>query len=162
MIRPTVPADTPPLLAIAQGTGVFKPMEIQALNEVLDDYHESTHAEDHHCVTYELHGTVIGFAYWAPAAMTDRTWYLYWIAVSKTSHARGVGGALLRHVEEDIRTARRGRLLLIETSSLPHYELTRRFYLKHGYEQPATLPDFYADGDDLVVFRKRLSAERLS
>jgi GNAT superfamily N-acetyltransferase len=157
MIRYFVPADTPRLLAIAEGTGVFKPMEIHALKEVLDDYRESTHDEDHHCVCYESHGKVIGFAYWAPAAMTDRTWYLYWIAVSKESHARGVGGALLHHVEEDIRKTRRGRLLLIETSSLPHYELTRRFYLKHSYEQPATLPDFYADGDDLVVFRKRLN-----
>jgi len=39
----------------------------------------------------------------------------------------------------------------IETSSLPHYELTRRFYLKHGYEQAAVLRDFYSDGDDMVI-----------
>jgi ribosomal protein S18 acetylase RimI-like enzyme len=157
MIRPTVPADTPWLLDIARGTGVFKPMEIQALNEVLDDYHDSMQAEGHVSVTFEQSGQILGFAYYAPAAMTDRTWYLYWIAVSKTTHARGIGSKLLRHVEEDIRTTHRGRLLLIETSSLPHYDLTRRFYLKHGYEQPATLPDFYADGDNLVVFRKRLN-----
>jgi ribosomal protein S18 acetylase RimI-like enzyme len=45
---------------------------------------------------------------------------------------------------------------LIETSSLPHYGLTRKFYLKHGYEQTAILKDYYADGDDMVVFRKRM------
>jgi ribosomal protein S18 acetylase RimI-like enzyme len=89
--------------------------------------------------------------------MTDRGWHLYWIAVSKTTQARGVGGQLLRHVEDDIGRAR-GRQLLIETSSLPHYELTRRFYLKHGYEQAAVLPDYYSDGDDMVVFRKRFSS----
>jgi len=50
-----------------------------------------------------------------------------------------------------------GRILLIETSSLPHYDPTRRFYLKHGYGQEAVLRDFYADGDDMVVFRKRLT-----
>ena len=50
-----------------------------------------------------------------------------------------------------------GRLLLIETSSLPHYELTRRFYLKHHYDQAAVLRDFYADGDDMVVFRKHFA-----
>jgi hypothetical protein len=33
--------------------------------------------------------------------------------------------------------------------------LTRRFYLKHGYEQVCVQPDYYADGDDMVVFRKR-------
>jgi hypothetical protein len=46
--------------------------------------------------------------------------------------------------------------MLIETSSLPRYEPTRRFYLKHGYEPAAVLRDFYADGDDPVVFGKRL------
>src|SRR5438105_4572645 len=156
MIRPTVPGDTPVLLTLAQGTDVFKPHEIEALKEVLDDYHAENQGLGHRSVSYEQDGQVIGFAYYAPAAMTDRTWYLYWIAVSRQIQARGVGGELLRHTEEDIRKAG-GRILLIETSSLPHYDLTRRFYLKHGYDQDAVLRDFYADGDDMVVFRKRLS-----
>ncbi len=156
MIRPAVPGDTPALLLIAQGTGVFKPLEIEALKEVLDDYHGHGLQPGHHTITYEQDGRVVGFAYYAPTAMTDRTWHLWWIAVTKERHARGVGGALLRYVEEDIRQAR-GRQLLIETSSLPHYEPTRRFYLKHGYEQVCVQPDYYADGDDMVVFRKRLA-----
>jgi ribosomal protein S18 acetylase RimI-like enzyme len=156
MIRPTVPADTPTLLQIAEGTGVFKPHEIVALKEVLDDYHEANHADGHRSVTYEQDGQVIGFAYYAPAAMTDRTWYLYWIAVSRQIQSRGVGGGLLHYVEEDIRK-QQGRVLFLETSSLPHYELTRKFYLKHGYEMMAVLRDYYSDGDDMVVFRKRLN-----
>jgi ribosomal protein S18 acetylase RimI-like enzyme len=155
MIRPTVPADTPLLLDIAEGTGVFKPMEIQALREVLDDYHDEMHKHGHRSVTFEKDGQVLGFAYYAPTAMTDRNWHLYWIAVNKQSHARGVGSQLLRFVEDAIRREN-GRQLLIETSSLPHYNLTRRFYLKHGYEKACVQPDFYADGDDMVVFRKRL------
>ncbi len=156
MIRPTIPADTPTLLTLAEETGVFKPLEIEALKEVLDDYHAGNEREGHLSVTYEQDGRPIGFAYYAPAAMTDRTWYLYWIAVSKHTQARGLGGRLLRHAEEDIRQVG-GRLLLIETSSLPHYELTRKFYLKHHYEQAAVLRDFYADGDDMVVFSKHLT-----
>ena len=153
MIRPTVPADTPVLLKIAEGTGVFKPHEIVALNEVISDYHADAQGQGHHSVTYEKDGHVIGFAYYAPAAMTDRSWYLYWIAVSKQTQARGIGGRLLHHAEEHIRKLG-GRVLFIETSSLPHYELTRKFYLKHGYEQTAVLRDYYHDGDDMVVFRK--------
>jgi ribosomal protein S18 acetylase RimI-like enzyme len=155
MIRPTTPADTPQLLTLTEGTRVFKPVEIQALREVLDDYHASMHAHGHQAVTCEQHGQPIGFAYYAPAAMTDRTWYLYWIAVSKDIHAKGIGTKLLRHVEDDIRR-HQGRVLLIETSSLAHYELTRKFYIKHEYEQAAVLRDYYADGDDMVVFRKRM------
>jgi ribosomal protein S18 acetylase RimI-like enzyme len=156
VIRPTVPEDTATLLTLAEETAMFKPAEIQALREVLDDYHATNHALGHQGVTYEEAGLVLGFAYYAPAAMTDRTWYLYWIAVRKEVQARGIGGALLRYVENDIRHVHEGRIFLIETGSLPHYGPTRRFYLKHGYEQIAVLGDYYADGDDMVVFRKRL------
>jgi GNAT superfamily N-acetyltransferase len=156
MIRPTVPDDTPVLVHLAGETGFFKPHEVEALKEVLDDYHEFNQQHGHRCVTREEHGKPIGFAYYAPAAMTDRTWYLYWIAVSKTIQARGVGSGLLKHVEDEIRKAG-GRVLFIETSSLPLYEPTRKFYLKNGYDQDAVLHDYYADGDSMVVFRKKLS-----
>jgi ribosomal protein S18 acetylase RimI-like enzyme len=156
MIRPTVPADTPALLALTEGTGVFKPHDVETLREVLDDYHAVTKDHGHRSVTFEEGGRVIGFAYYAPADMTDRTWHLWWIAVGKQIQAKGVGSQLLRHVEEAVRAAG-GRLLVIETSSQPAYELTRRFYLKQGYTQAAVLEDFYADGDSIVFFTKRLA-----
>ena len=155
MIRPTLPADTPALVEIAAGTGVFKPEEVETLRDVLDDYHDGAREQGHRAVTFTTGDEVTGFAYFAPMEMTDRTWYLWWIAVRKTTQARGVGARLLRHVEDEARSGG-CRLLLIETSSLPHYEPTRRFYLKHGYETATVLRDFYADGDDLVVFGKRL------
>ena len=156
MIRPTVPADTPTLLTLAKETGVFKPMEIQALREVLDDYHDHEHKAGHVSVTCEEEGEIIGFAYYAPASMTERSWYLYWIAVHKGTQARGVGSQLMSYLEADIRRRQPGAILFIETSSQPHYELTRKFYLKHGYDQEAVLRDYYAPGDSMVVFRKVL------
>ena len=157
MIRPTTPQDTQPLLKLTEGTGVFKPHEIEALNEVLSDYHAGNQEDGHIAVTYEEHGVIVGYAYYAPAAMTDRTWYLYWIAVTRDTQAKGIGGKLLRYAEADIRK-RNGRVLFIETSSLPHYELTRKFYLKHGYEVTGVLRDYYSDGDDMVVFRKKMTS----
>ena len=155
MIRATLESETDVLKAIANGTQVFKPMEIDALGEVLDDYHAGLHREGHKAVTFEQEGKPIGFAYYAPTAMTDRTWHLYWIFVDKKTHAKGIGTRLLHHAEHDIKSAG-GRLFLIETSSLPSYEPTRKFYLKHNYDQAAVIRDFYADGDDQVIFRKRL------
>jgi GNAT superfamily N-acetyltransferase len=154
MIRETEPEETPTLLDLARETNVFKLHELVALSEVLNDYHAKERANGHRSITYEHDHRPIGFAYYAPASMTDRGWYLYWIAVEKRSQAKGIGSALMAKVEADIRQ-QEGRMLLIETSSLAHYEPTRRFYLKHGYEQACVLSDFYADGDDLVVFRKR-------
>jgi len=156
MIRPTVPEDTPTLVPLAEQTGVFKPLEIQALREVLDDYHAFNRAHGHRCVTLEREGKVLGFAYYTPEAMTDRSWSLWWIAVLPGQQGRGLGGELLHFVEGDIRAAG-GRMLFIDTASLAHYEPTRKFYLKHGYEVTGVLGDFYADGDDKVVFRKRLA-----
>jgi ribosomal protein S18 acetylase RimI-like enzyme len=106
-------------------------------------------------VTLEQDGRPAGFAYYAPAAMTDNTWYLYWIAVDKNIQAKGLGTRLMQWVEADVRKLE-GRVFFIETSSLPHYDSTRRFYLKLGYEVTAVLRDYYADGDDMVVFRKRI------
>ena len=154
-LRPTEPSETPALLALAEGTGVFKPIEIQALEEVLDDYHAHERANGHRCVTAWQDAQPIGFVYWAPEEMTDRTWCLWWIAVRRDLQALGAGAELLRACEADVRAAG-GRLLLIETSSLPSYEPTRRFYAKHGYEPPSVVRDYYADGDDMLVFRKRL------
>jgi ribosomal protein S18 acetylase RimI-like enzyme len=159
MIRPTTPADTSALLALTADTGVFKPADIVTLREVLDHYHAEMQGVGHRAVTLERDGQTVGFAYYAPTAMTDRTWHLWWIAVSRQTQARGLGSELLRHVEEDVHRLG-GRLLVIETSSTAQYDPTRRFYLKHGYNQSATLPDFYADGDSMVMFQKRLGDTR--
>ena len=158
MIRPVTPADTPALVALTDATGVFKKHEVQALQEVLDEYHASNHNYGHDSVVDERSGRIVGYAYYAPASMTDRSWYLYWIAVVKQTQAKGVGSGLLKHAEEDIHK-KNGRVLFIETSSLPHYDPTRRFYLKHGYEVTGQLRDYYADGDDMVVFRKRMDGK---
>ncbi len=159
MIRTTLESETEILKTIAHGTKVFKPHEVDALEEVLDEYHAGNHLAGHKAITCEEDGKVIGFAYYAPTVMTDGTWYLYWIFVDKQTQAKGVGSKLLHYVEEDIRQSG-GRLFLIETSSLPSYDPTRKFYLKYGYEQAAVIKDFYTDGDDLVVFRKRLAPEK--
>ena len=153
MIRPTHPQDTSTLLAIAERTQVFKPVELVALREVLDDFHAERGL--HQAYTFESNGQIIGFVYFAPAAMTDRTWYLYWIFVDKQTQAKGIGSHLLSFAEAQAREAG-GRLMVIETSGLPYYQLTRAFYLKHGYELDATIHDYYEDGDDMCVFRKRL------
>jgi len=154
MIRPTTPADTDTLVALTEATAMFKPIEVVALREVLDDYHSTNQADGHIAITYEDAGAILGFAYYAPAPMADRTWHLWWIVVRKDTQGKGVGGKLLRHVENDLAEHRNARVLFIETGSLPHYELTREFYRKHGYEQHGLLKDFYADGDSMVVFRK--------
>jgi ribosomal protein S18 acetylase RimI-like enzyme len=155
MFRPITPADTDALVVLTADTGYFRPHEIDTLREVLDDYFAENADLGHRAFGWEEDGRLLGYVYHAPAPMTDRTWYLYWIAVATDQQGRGLGKKLLAFVEDDIRS-RSGRLLLIETSSVPLYEPTRRFYLKNGYTQVAHIPDYYTDGDGLTVFGKRI------
>ncbi|MCX7699693.1 MAG: GNAT family N-acetyltransferase [Gemmataceae bacterium] len=154
-IRPTTPDDVEALVQLTAATGMFKPLELDTLQEIFADYFGDIPTSDQHSRTLVTEGSVRGFVYFAPAPMTDRTWYLYWIVVAADAHGRGYGRALLRHAEDEIRR-RGGRVLFIETSGLPHYERTRRFYRQQGYDQEAILRDFYASGDDMIVFRKVL------
>ena len=70
---------------------------------------------------------------------------------------QGRGATLLRHVEQTL-AAGGGRMLLVETSGLPEFDRARAFYAKCGFEEEARIRDFYAAGDDKIVFRKVLNA----
>lgn len=94
-------------------------------------------------------------AYYAPEKMTEGTFNLYLIAVSAGLKGRGAGTALIEHIEDDLRKKRQ-RVLIIETSGLPEFSLSRSFYAKNGYTQEAVIRDFYQEGDDKVVFWKKL------
>jgi len=51
---------------------------------------------------------------------------------------------------------REGRLLVIETSSKESYGTTREFYIKIGCTLAATLPDYYDEGDDKLIYLKKI------
>ncbi len=157
MIRAALETETEELVRIAGGTNVFKPLELDNLRELLTEFHAGNCGLGHDALSFEVDGQPVGFTYFAPTPMTAGTWHMYWILVTKGIQARGIGTQLLQYVETEI-TEAGGRLLLIETSGLPTYELTRQFYIKHGYEQAGIIRDFYSDGDDQVIFRKRLQS----
>jgi energy-coupling factor transporter ATP-binding protein EcfA2 len=48
-------------------------------------------------------------------------------------------------------------LLLADTSGTAAFSRTRAFYREIGYLEEARIRDFWADGDDKVVFSKRLT-----
>jgi ribosomal protein S18 acetylase RimI-like enzyme len=128
---------------------------------VLYDYFEFERDENGHlAATIVVDGVPAGFVYYAPDTMTFGTWEMWWIAVDPRRHGSGLGRRLVEFCENDVLAAG-GRMLFIDTSSLPEYEPTRRFYLALGYEQDAVLRDYFNDGDSKVVFRKRLAAAKL-
>ena len=71
----------------------------------------------------------------APEPLTDGTFNLYFIAVREALKGRGYGSGLLHHVEGALRQ-NGARVLLIETSGLDGFALTRRFYSAAGPLHP--------------------------
>jgi ribosomal protein S18 acetylase RimI-like enzyme len=102
---------------------------------------------------------VAGYACFGATPLTQGTFDLYWIAVDPVLHGAGVGRALMRAVEDAVR-GEGGRLLLIETASKPSYAKTRAFYIAWRCEEVARIKDFYAVGDDKVIYARRLTEAR--
>lgn len=157
MIRPTIPEDTTALIALADATGLFPPSGLELLRQMLTDALADTSDTAPFWITDDDHGPV-GVAYCEPERMADQTWNLQFIAIHPDRQGQGRGAKLLRYVEQAL-IARGGRLLLVETSGLPEFDRTRAFYGKCGYEAEARIRDFYAAGDDKVIFRKALSVD---
>jgi ribosomal protein S18 acetylase RimI-like enzyme len=154
-IAPLRSDQRPDIEQLLRSTGFFRDDEIVVALEVIDAHFARPGQEYHAVGAFTPGGELLGYACWGPTPCTSATWDLYWIAVAPGAQRRGVGTRLLQEVERRLVHAD-ARLVLVETSALPHYDATQRFYRSSGYEQVARVPDFYAAGDDKLIFAKRI------
>jgi len=138
-----------------EATGVFRSEQRDIALEVFDGA-VAAPGKDYWAVGAYRDGTLIGFAAFGTVPCTVATWDLYWIAVDPALHGSGIGRTLMAHCESTI-AAEGGRLIVVETSSRKDYGPTRAFYERLGYRADATIPDYYAPGDGLVVYTKSLA-----
>ena len=149
------PDDRETMRRLVDSTGVFSPVEIDVAVELVDDRLKRGRQSDYHFVFADEGDRTVGYTCYGPIALTAASFDLYWIAVDKSMHGRKIGRLLLERTEELVRETG-GRQLYIETSNRHHYAPTRGFYLRCGYRQEALLKDFYAPGDDKVIYVKGL------
>lgn len=154
-IRYTEPADRAAILALVAGTGYFRPDELPIAQEVLDEALKAGPAGHYQSLTAVREGVPVGWLCFGPTPCTLGTFDIYWIAVDRACQGQGIGARLVQRAEELI-TARGGRLAVIETSGQERYGSTRGFYLKCGYHEAARVAEFYAPGDDKVIYTKHL------
>lgn len=154
LIRELERNDVEPLKEILQATDVFRDEEIEVAIELMEatlgnteDYVQKTIVDDA--------GNVQGYYCVGPTPMTQSTFDLYWIAVNPDYHGKGIGYQLLNDCERTVGSMK-GNLIVVETSSLPKYEGTRRFYVRNKYFEAARIRDYYAQGDDLMIYTKHL------
>ncbi|HEU4697667.1 MAG TPA: GNAT family N-acetyltransferase [Gemmatimonadales bacterium] len=151
-LRPLVAGDRARVAAITRATGVFHEDEVAVALEVFD----AGVAGD---PSYVLLGAdeddeLAAWICWGPTPCTAGTWDLYWLAVDPARQQRGLGRALVREMEHRLHGV--ARLIVVETAGRADYAGTRAFYERCGYRAAARIPDFYAPGDDQVVYLKSL------
>ncbi|MFK8164737.1 MAG: GNAT family N-acetyltransferase [Lewinella sp.] len=146
-------ADKPALFQVAESCGLFQAEELGELGGMIDAF-LSGEMEGHQWLTLREGNEVKAAAYYAPETFADGVWNLYFIGVLADQQGKGHGSAILKHVEQTL-TSQGQRILIIETSSLDGFELTRKFYDQHGYTVEARIRDYYEEGEDKVVFWKK-------
>jgi ribosomal protein S18 acetylase RimI-like enzyme len=148
-IRKIKKQDLTHLKAVIDSNGLF-PSDL--LDDMTNDYF-SNEATTDIWLTNEVDNVPIAVAYCAPERMTEGAFNLYLIAVDKNLQGKGIGAEIMTYVE-NLLLEKGGRILIVETSGLPEFELTRKFYDKLGYTREAVIREFYQEGEDKVFFGK--------
>lgn len=152
IIRPIQSEDLPAFKEVLDSIELF-PSDM--LGEMSSDFLTNPDSEDI-WFTATLEGKPVSIGYCAPEKLTEGTYNLYAIGVRSDIQAKGIGQQMMEYLEEQLRE-KGHRILIVDTSGTEEFARTRRFYEKLGYAKEAVIRDFWAEGDDKVVYWKRLS-----
>ncbi len=150
MIKPTTKDDIRDLQLVLDETGLFP-------GEMLPDMLAPSIAgeTDAFWLMYHHNGKAVGLCYTVPEELADGTWNMLALAILPELQGQSLGTALVASVERHL-SDRNQRILIVETSGTDEFALTRKFYARNEFEEEARIRDFWADGDDKVIFRKAL------
>lgn len=98
----------------------------------------------------------VSVAYCAPETFTEGTFNLYAIGVRHDMQGKGIGAKMMDYLEKALQQ-KSYRVLIVETSSTAELEPSRAFYEKQGYTKEAVIRDFWTEGDDKVIYWKKLN-----
>ena len=99
---------------------------------------------------------LLGYTCFGPIPATQSSYDLYWIAVSPGQQRLGLGRQLLQESER-IARLQNATHMFVDTSGRAGYAPTRAFYERMGYHVAARIADFYAPGDDKIIYTRQLA-----
>lgn len=154
-IHKICPSDREQLVRLCNLQKNFNAQEIEVAIEVIDDALNPVKHDYHILTAQSAKGQVMGFICYGTIPLTKNRFDIYWIVVEPAHARQGIGIQLLRETEKRLK-AHSPAYIYVETSSTPGYKSARSFYEKSGYIIAATLANFYRDGDDKVIYLKRI------
>jgi ribosomal protein S18 acetylase RimI-like enzyme len=141
--------------ALLGRVGVFSAAEVAIGRELVEERLQRGAASGYEFRFAGDGDDLLGYCCFGPIPLTDGAWDLYWIAVDPAASGQGIGRLLLDAANQAAIEAG-CRALYIDTSSRPDYAPAHRLYEAAGYRIAARLADFYAPGDDKLVFARRI------
>ncbi len=150
-IRFVTSSDIDGLKKVLDSSGLF-PSEY--LDDMISDYLYTSDSQDI-WLTYVEDNKHVAICYCVPEKLTDGTYNLLAIGVSQEYQRKGIASEMMKYIEQLLKL-KDGRLLIVETSSDIAQSSARECYLKLGYNQEAVIRDFWKEGEDKVVFWKKL------
>ncbi len=155
MIRALIPDDMNAVLSLAMESDLFDEAGVDLIRQTLEAHYSN---EDESVWWVAEEQEPVGVLYCVPEQMTNGTWNALMLLVRSDCHGKGYGTRLLRQAEQTL--AEQGaHLLIVETSGVDSFARTRRFYDRCGYTEEARIANFYAAGDDKVIYTKTLKPE---
>ncbi|MBN2589282.1 MAG: GNAT family N-acetyltransferase [Sedimentisphaerales bacterium] len=159
-IRIAEPEDEDIVLDIIKRTAFFREVEIDIAREVFTEAAQNKPGCTYQSFVAEIRGTnderrICGWVCFGETPCTEGTFDIYWIAVDPTLQRQGAGKFMLDFSEKEIKK-QSGRIAVVETSGMKRYESTQKFYEKNNYTIAAKIPDFYAPGDDKLIYVKKI------
>jgi ribosomal protein S18 acetylase RimI-like enzyme len=151
------PSDSEAVRKILLSNKYFFDFEIAVAEELIEERLTRGPVSGYHFFFADIKNRVVGYACYGPIPCTQKSYDLYWIAVSEELRGQGIGSRLLVEAEKAILRLG-GERVYIETSSRPDYGPTRRFYERSGYRLASRLDDFYAPGDAKLTWEKNIAA----
>ncbi len=151
--RPVRDSDRYPLHALISRIDIFSASEKSVACELVDLSMDAPHTGYATSVAV-THGDISAFINFGSASLASGVYEIYWIAVDPRFRRQGLGRILIEECIRDVQR-RNGRMLLLETSQHQRYAATRNFYSAVGFRPESYIRDYYAPGEDLVVYGKR-------
>jgi ribosomal protein S18 acetylase RimI-like enzyme len=149
-------ADVAKVGSLLNKTAFFSPDEEEIGVSLVEERLEKGLSCGYLFVFAELAGILVGYSCYGPIPGTLDGHDLYWIAVDPDRQGRRYGSAILYETEKHVLGAG-GKRLYAETSSTDLYTPTRAFYERNGFLLEGRLTDYYAPGDDKMLYVKRLA-----
>ncbi|MEG1556245.1 MAG: GNAT family N-acetyltransferase [Bacteroidales bacterium] len=137
-----------------QSTGFFEqsPDEIDIAIELAEmALEQGNNIENYDFIMAEQDDQVVGYVCFSRVPCSISSFEIYWLCVDQRWQGNHIGKKLIEETIQIIRTCG-GKKLILQTAGRTQYIPTQKFYSACGFIEEARIKDYYAEGDDCLIF----------